>query len=226
MGYDPTGHEAISSIIISLAISSLITLILTETFGAHIAGGVGSVAGGVAAISTGISLCAYGKWGIAAGVLLMIIGAGTIALGANEVVTGATGINYIQSWTGWNDPIYSGVYIGLNIASSVGAIAGSVGMQFASNRILNNIIKNPASVQNYSIWQMKTFGKYTSQFTSGVMQRSKSNPGGGYTLTNKVNASYGYIQYHPGGSRWHFNGAAYWKVTSSFNPAWRGLYLY
>lgn len=82
---------------------------------------------------------------------------------------------------------------------------------------MNSIIQNSLKVQNYSLWQMKTYGRYTTQFIPDVMQHSTSNPGDGYTLTNNTNVTQQYIQSQPGGSRWHFGGTSYWKVTASFN---------
>ena len=152
---DPTGHFAIGTFLISLAIGSLVSWGLSEIFGGQIAGGISSVAGGGTAISTGISLCAFGPWGIAAGIALMAIGMITVAFGANEIVARATGNNYIQQWTGMEDELYNGLYFGLNIASSVGSIAGNIGMRIASNKILNNIVKDPASVQKYRLRQLK-----------------------------------------------------------------------
>ena len=222
--YDPSGCFAISTFLIGLAVSAVVGWGLSEIFGAQIAGGIGTVTGGATAISTGISLCAFGPWGIAAGVVLMLVGGATIAFGANEIVDGATGTNYIQEWTGWSDNLYDGLYIGLNVASAVGSIAGNIGMKIASNNILNNIVKNPQSVQNYKLWQMKTYGRYTTQYVSGTLQKG-SHIGQGYTLTNIGGGPKGYIQWHPG-SRHHFGGATYWKVTSALGGTWRGLYLF
>ena len=224
MNIDPSGHFAISTFLISLAIGSLISWGLSEIFGAQIAGGIGSVAGGGTAISTGISLMAFGPWGIVAGAALIAVGAATAAFGTNEIIAGATGINYIQSWTGMSDGLYNGLYTGLNIASSIGSIAGNLGMRYASNKILNGIIKNPQSVQQYKLWQMKTFGKYNSKFFVGTLKRG-DHFGQGYTLTNKINPSNGYIQWHPGSTH-HFDGVPYWKVTSGLYGSWRGLYLF
>ena len=220
---DPSGNFAISTFLITLAISSLVSWGLSEIFGLQIAGGIGSFAGGATAISTGINLCAFGPLGIAAGITMMMIGAGAIAFGTNEIFAGVTGNNYIQQWFGMSDTLYNGLYIGLNIASSAGTIVGNFGMKFASNRILNSIVKNPSQITNYKLWQIKAYGKYSSQYVAGVMTRSKSNPGGGYTLTHVKNSSYGYIQWHPGGG--HHGPLAYWKITSSYNRATRFYYL-
>lgn len=37
-----------------------------------------------------------------------------------------------------------------------------VGMRIASNHILKGIVNNPESVQQYRLWQLKTYGKYTT----------------------------------------------------------------
>ncbi len=205
------------------AVGALATWAAGELFGHQLVGGIGSTANGVGAIGTGISLMAFGPWGIAAGILMIGIGVATAGFGVNEVVDNFTGTNYIQSW-GMSDSLYNGLYIGLNIASGIGQIAGNIGMRYASNRILNSIVSDPTKVQKYNLWQMKTYGRYTTQYNVGALTRG-SHKGQGYTLTNKVNPSNGYIQWHPG-SRWHFNGSPYWKVTSGLGGTWRGLYLF
>lgn len=160
--------------------------------------------------------------GVAAGVVLIIVGGATIAFGANEIVAGATGVNYIQNWTGWSNNTYSAVYAGLNVVSAVGSIAGNIGMRFASNKILNAIVQDPSKITNYKLWQIKTFGKYTSIYSPGTLQKG-GHIGQGYTLTHNKHASLGYIQWHPGGG--HHGPLAYWKITSSFNKAARFYYL-
>ena len=219
---DPSGHFAISTFLIGLAASSLVSWGLFELFGAQIAGGIGSIAGGGAAISTGFSLCAFGPWGIAAGAALMLAGGLTIGFGINEIVDGATGTNYIQNWTGLSSGTYSAIYAGLNAVSAVGSIVGNIGMRIASNSILNAIIQDPNKITNYKLWQIKTFGKYTSMYTPGRLARG-SHAGQGYTLTHNQNPSLGFIQWHPGGG--HHGPLAYWKITSSFNKAARFYYL-
>ena len=193
-------------------------------FGSQIAGGIGSISGGGAAISTGIRLCAFGPWGMVAGISLMFVGGATIVMGANEIVDGATGVNYIQNLTGCNDATYNSIYTGLNVVSALGSVAGNIGMRIASNHILNNIVKNPQQIQQYKLWQIKTYGGYSSQYISGTLRKG-GHIGQGYTLTNASGGPKGYIQWHPG-SRHHFNGLPYWKVTSSIGGTWRGLYLY
>ncbi len=127
---DPSGHFAISTFLIGLAVSSLVTWGLSEIFGAQIVGGASSMVNGYAAITTGIGLLSFGLVGWIAGGLLIIAGAGAMIIGANEVVDGITGTNYIQEWTGWSDDLYTGLYIGSNIVSSVGTIAGNIYMKY------------------------------------------------------------------------------------------------
>ena len=220
---DPSGHSVILALCL-FAVSSLAMWGVSELFGAQIAGGIGSISGGATAISTGISLCAFGPWGIVVGITLMAVGGLTIAFGANEIVDGVTGTNYIQNWTGWSDGVYNGVYIGLNIASAVGSIAGNIGMRITSNHILKGIVNNPESVQQYRLWQLKTYGKYTTQYVPGTLRKGE-HIGQGYTLTHVKGGPNGYIQWHPG-SRHHYNGLPYWKVTSALEGTWRGLYWF
>ena len=88
-------------------------------------GGASSMATGWGAISTGASLLSLGIPGIIAGGALMLVGGLTMAFGANEIVAAATGTNYIQQWTGMSDSAYGWTYFGLNVASSIGAIAAN-----------------------------------------------------------------------------------------------------
>ena len=127
---DPIGHFTITTFLISLAIGVLISWGLSEVFGSQIAGGISSTVSGGTAIYTGIGLLSFGPVGWIAGGALILIGAGTMAFGVNEIVAGATGTNYIQSWTGMSDKLYNGLYIGLNIASDIGTIAGNMYMKY------------------------------------------------------------------------------------------------
>ena len=206
---DPTGHFAISTFLISLAIGALVNWGLSEIFDSQIAGGISSVVGGGTAISTGISLCAFGSWGIAVGILLMAIGAGTVVFGTNEIMAGVTGANYILQWTGMGDELYSRLYIGLNIASSVGSIAGNIGMRFASTAKLNAVMKNPEIIQKYSRFQFKTYARYSNQWT---LMPSKNGKGmRALSLINKGNS----IRYGYGiNNAEHYFGAYYWVVAN------------
>ena len=192
---------------------------VSELFGSQIAGGIGSIGGGATAISTGISLCAFGPWGIVAGIALMAVGGLTIAFGANEIVDGAFGTNYIQEWTGWSDEVYNGVYIGLNVASAVGSIAGTIGMRIAANNILNGIVKNPQKIQNYST---KRFGKIASK-SFWNYSPAKNGKGMRAVLNDKA------IRFNMNGTRFdaaHFYGDPYWVVSSASLGKLKYLYLF
>jgi RHS repeat-associated protein len=99
--------------------------IVTNVLGSQIGGGLGSMLNGSGAISTGISLMSCGVVGIIAGSALVLVGGATALMGANEVVEGVTGTNYIKDETGISDEAYAGLYVGLNITSAVGQIAGN-----------------------------------------------------------------------------------------------------
>ena len=216
--YDPSGHSALLALGI-FALSSLAMWGVSELFGAQIAGGIGSISGGATAISTGISLWAFGPWGIAAGIILMAVGGFTVAFGANEIVDGITGTNYIQEWTGWSDDVYNDVYIGLNVASAVGSIAGTIGMRIAANNILNGIVKNPQKIQKFST---KRFGKIASK-SSWNYSPAKNGKGMRAVLNDKS------IRFNMNGTRFdaaHFYGNPYWVVSSAALKKLKYLYLF
>lgn len=206
---DPSGHFAITTFLITLAVGALVTWAAGEIFGHQLVGGIGSMTGGYGAISTGVSLCYFGPWGVAAGLILIGIGAVTMSFGANEVVDHFSGVNIIQSATGWNDSTYNGVYIGLNIASAVGTIAGNVGMRYASNRIFKNIMADPQSVQKYSYRQFEVYAKH-STWKIDYLNKG-THKGQGLGVSSGFDGQR--IQWHPGG-QYHFDGSAYWKVSS------------
>ena len=153
MNVDPTGHAWWSWLISGLQIAvgaalvftglgagfgaSLIvggTLgIITNIVGSTIGNGLSSMLNGYGAISTGISLLSFGPVGIIAGIGLMLVGGATMAFGANEVVSGITGTNYIRDFMGGD--LYDGLYVGLNVASSIGTIAARLGMRAAGTRV-------------------------------------------------------------------------------------------
>ena len=102
---------------------------------AQMIGGASSIANGWSAISTGVSIVGLGLPGLIGGIALMLVGGFTMAFGANEIVAGVTGTNYIQQWTGWSDSVYGWTYAGLNLASSIGQMAGNVYRLHATRQI-------------------------------------------------------------------------------------------
>ena len=156
---DGEGNFAISSFLIGLAISSLTGWVLSQAFGSQIAGGIGSCINGAGAVYTGIGLLSFGPVGWIAGGALIIIGAGTIAFGVNDIVTGVSGTNYIQSWTGMSDSVYFGINLSLNIASTVGTIAGNIYMKYANVSVTSNPGRSG-----------KPFSRYSTMDNQGVKQ--------------------------------------------------------
>jgi hypothetical protein len=61
-----------------------------------------------------------------------VVGLTTAAFGANEIAYGITGTNYIREWSGMSEGLYNGLYLGFNIASAVGQIAGNIYMNYGA----------------------------------------------------------------------------------------------
>lgn len=136
--------------------------IITNALGSSIGGGLGSMLNGSGAISTGISLFSYGWIGAILGTIVTSIGIATMTFGANEVIKGITGHNYIQEWTGMSDSVYSGLYLGLNIASSIGTVAGRLGMRAASTfngKVTGNAKPYSSITEDYKTVQYNGRGK-------------------------------------------------------------------
>ena len=92
MYVDPSGHFAITTFLISLAIGTLISWGLSEIFGSQIAGGISSTVSGGAAIYTGIGLLSFGPIGWIAGGALILIGVGTMAFGVRISTPSSTNL--------------------------------------------------------------------------------------------------------------------------------------
>ena len=113
-------------------------------------GGASSIANGWGAFSTGMSILGLGIPGLIGGSALMLVGGATMAFGANEIVAAVTGTNYIQQWTGMSDTAYGWTYFGLNLASSVGQIAGVRYRQFSTRTTIYN---SNGSVKQYRYYR-------------------------------------------------------------------------
>lgn len=108
-----------------------------------------------------------------------------------------------------SDSVYNGLYIGLNIASGVGQIAGNIGMRYAANVRLNAVMKNPELIQNYSKFQFKTYARYSNEWKllaarNGKGMRALS------TVNNGNSIRYGYGI----NNAEHFYGSYYWIVAN------------
>ena len=117
------GAQGIGVSLIVGGVLGLVSNAVSPAIGQAI-GGASSIANGWGAFSTGLSILGLGIPGLIGGAALMLVGGATMAFGTNEIVAAATGTNYIQHWTGMSDTAYGWTYFGLNLASSVGQIAG------------------------------------------------------------------------------------------------------
>ena len=125
-------------------------------------GGLSSVANGWGAFSTGMSLLGLGVPGIIGGIALMLVGVATMAFGVNEVIAAASGTNFIQEMTGMSDSAYDWTYFGLNLASSIGQIAGNRYRQIKTRAAIYN--KN-GSVKQYRYFRSDGSKLYDIDFS-------------------------------------------------------------
>ena len=146
MYVDPSGHFAISTFLIGLAVTSLVTWGLSEIFGAQIVGGAGSIANGVSAISTGVSLFAFGPVGWIIGTIGIVAGVVCIAFGTAEIQEGLGYGNWIND-IGITGDLYTGLYVGSNIVSSLTTIGGNV---YRNSRITSGVSQADKTGRAYS----------------------------------------------------------------------------
>ncbi len=162
-------------------------------------GGASSIANGWGSFSTGMSISGLGPIGLIGGIGLMAIGGATMAFGANEIASSVTGNNYIQQWTGMSDSAYGWTYIGLNVASSVGQIAGR-SYHLRSTREVK-FGHDGLSIKGYRYYNMKGRLLYDFDYPHGNI---------------------GFIHYHgwqgPGltgrtGGHWNYTRLIWWLLT-------------
>ena len=105
---------------------------LTQVFN-----GSNSIADGGTAIAVGRKLCGKGKIATTIGIISMLIGAGTIVFGSAELTEGAFDYNFMKEWTNMSDEVFDGIYLGLNIGSTVVTIVGSTMLIHHKNSLRN-----------------------------------------------------------------------------------------
>lgn len=181
----------------------------------QLVGGFGTMGNGISAVISALSLFDFGSIGIVSGLIIGTVGLATTLVGINDVVTAFTGINYIQKWTGMNDNTYGWLNIGLNLASGLGQIATPFIKQYASNKILNSIVRHPEKIAKYNLERIKKYGNHASQWVEGALKEG-NHKGQGYTLTHIKGVNEGYIQWHPGNSTWHKLKNPYFKISSNY----------
>ncbi|MEI3505172.1 MAG: hypothetical protein V8Q77_02660 [Bacilli bacterium] len=143
---DPSGHFAISTFLIAMAVTSFVTWGLSELFGAQIVGGAGSIANGISSIFTGVSLLAFGPVGWIAGTIGIIAGVLSIAFGTAEIQEGLGYGNWIND-IGISGDSYIGLYIGSNIVSSLTAIGGNI---YRNSRLTSGVSRADKTGRAYS----------------------------------------------------------------------------
>ncbi len=143
---DGSGHFAISTLLIGLAGTSLVSWGLSEIFGAQIVGGAGSILNGISAISTGISLFAFGPIGWIIGGIGIVAGLASVAFGTAEIQEGLGYGNWIND-IGITGDLYTWLYIGSNIVSSLTTICGNI---YRNSRITYGVSKANKTGRAYS----------------------------------------------------------------------------
>ena len=102
-------------------------------------------------------------------------------------------------------------------SSEIALVAVSAGVEKAamssiqkiSTNYLDNILKNPIKIQGQSLSKVKLAVRLSSKWQGGTLTNG-THAGQGFKATNGAD---GLIQWHPGGFH-HFNGSAYWKISS------------
>lgn len=79
-----------------------------------------------------------------------------------------------------------------------------------NDKILDDIMKNPEKIQSYSLDEFKEIAN-NSSWETGTLTRS-SQGAVGFKVFRLYDGQM--ISWHPAGSRWHFSGNAYWKISS------------
>ena len=123
--YDYLGNFAISTFLIGLAISALASWGISKILDSQIIGGASSIVNGLSSISTGASLFAFGPIGWVIGGIGIIAGLTSIAMGTAEIQEGLGFGNWIND-IGITGDLYTSLYIGSNIISSLTTISGNL----------------------------------------------------------------------------------------------------
>ena len=201
---DPSGHFAVSTFLIGLAASWLISSIASYYLGEHLVSGVSSVYGGVQTVATGVSLLAFGPVGWVLGGAAIALGAVNIAFGTAELQQHFTGNNWINN-VGITGGLYTGLYIGANIASAAVSIGGTAYMNSSAGRLAYEI------QQNAKHWNKGTFNtRYASlkyhynKHANGLTPTQYTQLALDFSAFNSSSFRYTY-NYKYGNASWYFN---------------------
>lgn len=201
---DPIGHFAIGTFLIGLAVSWLISSVASYYLGEHLVSGASSIYGGAQTIATGISLLAYGPVGWILGGVAIALGAINIAFGTAELQQHFTGNNWIND-IGITGDLYTGLYVGSSIASTVVSISGTAYMNSSAGKLAHEI------QQNAKYWDKGTFTtrygslKYHhSKHANGLTPTQYTQLALDFSAYNSSSFKYTY-NYNYGNTSWYFN---------------------
>ncbi len=155
-------------------------------------GGASSIANGWGAFSTGMSITGLGLPGLIGGIGLMLVGGATMAFGANEIANAVTGTNYIQRWTGKSDSEYGWTYLGLNIASSVGQIAGRSYSLRATREV--GFSHDGMNIKGYRYRDLKGNLLYDFDYPHGNIRSNHYHGIPGGDMANRTTGHWNYIE--------------------------------
>ena len=190
---DPSGHFAISTFLIGLAVSWVISSIASYYLGKHLVSGASSLYGGVQTIVTGISLLSYGPVGWVLGCAAIALGAVNIAFGTAELQQHFTGSNWIHDIeiTG---KTYNFLYIGSSLISTAICIGGSAYMNSTAGRLAHEI------QQNAQYWDKRTFNtRY------GSLKYHHREHGCGLTPTQYTQSALDFSSFNSSSFRYIYN---------------------
>ena len=155
------------------------------------------------ALTGAITAACPGMGALATGLVHGAVGAGTYA--ATELINGRT-------------PTVAGT---LTVGVTSGLLAGGTKAisQFASSKYLEKIVKQPQRIQGQSLGKVKYAAELSPQWKTGTLTKG-THSGMGWKATAHGDWL---IQWHPG-SKWHYGGAPYWKVSSGINGTLRFPY--
>ena len=152
------------------------------------------------ALTGAITAACPGMGAVATGIVHGAVGAGTHV--ATELVNGRT-------------PTVAGT-LAAGVTSGVLAGGTKAISRFTSSKYLERIVKEPQRIQGQSLGKVKYAAELSPQWKTGTLTKG-THAGMGWKATAHGDWL---IQWHPG-SKWHYGGASYWKVSSGINGTLR-----
>ncbi len=197
---DSSGHFAISTFLIGLALSWAISSIASYYLGEHLVSGAASIYGGIQTISTGVSLLAYGPVGWVLGGAAIVLGAVDITFGTAELQQHFTGDNWIND-IGISGGLYTGLYIGSSIVSAAVSIGGNYYKTTTHGQI----------AYNAKYWDKGTFKNsraslkyHYAKHGSGLTPTQYTQSALDFASFNSASFKYAY-NFKYGNASWYFN---------------------